>query len=640
MTTIIGATTNYHNSLTQEDSGSLIPINQRFANLDAAIASVASVAAGLLNVVAGQGIAENDAVYISRDDGKAYLLDNDALTPNIAFIRGFATQTVISGGNINVQIADLLDGFSGLSPLQPVYVGSVAGTITQARPVPAKSGGQIAIVQLGIAWSATQVLIRPMPVQYHLRDEMSEDDELSIVHHYDDASAPLRQIWAYITETATGVTAQSYASANQDSDMPLRNGVAIRDKITSWWDLDEVAGGRADASGSNNLTDNNTVTFTTGKKGNAADFTRANSEYLSVADNSTLDAGDIDLTLGCWVKLDSKPASMGIMGKWDGDTEYILYYNTSSDRLQFIVNDGSGNTLVNADTLGSPSTGTWYFIMAWHDEANDTINIQVNNGGVDSEAHSTGIKVGTGTFTLGRFSASNYFDGQIDSPFLAKDLFTSDEKTWLYNDGAGRSYHETVNRDKLSQTFTLASETDIASVGLWLKKVGSPTGTATVRIETVSSGDPTGTLADAEASITFAESTLGTSYAEKLLTFTSEFTLPAGTYAIVLSTNRTASSINYIEWGADGSSPSYASGEMLSEQDSSWEAESKDAVFSIYQPGVVNVGRISVDWWSSSHADIVNRYGDGAGIDGDTKTTFKCTRVAGFDDVTLVVEVA
>ena len=66
MTTIVGATTNYHHPITQVDSASLTALNQRFMNLDAAIASVASVAAGTLTVVAGQGIAENDAVYISH----------------------------------------------------------------------------------------------------------------------------------------------------------------------------------------------------------------------------------------------------------------------------------------------------------------------------------------------------------------------------------------------------------------------------------------------------------------------------------------------------------------------------------------------------------------------------------------------
>lgn len=632
-------TTNYHTPLTGIDDASAITFNTVFSALDSAITTLAGTIQNTISATLGEGVAANDAGYIDLSDGMGYLLDADASTPKAGVIRGFWTDTVISGGTATLQISGIMSGFSGLTARLPIYVSTSAGGLTQARPSPTSGGAQVAIMQMGIAISATEVYVNPLPIQYHKRNAMADDETLTVTHH-PDANGYRRNVWAYITDTVSGAEAVGYADSNQDADVALLNDLSIRAKFTSWWDLDEASGTRVDAHGSNDLTDNNTVVSATGKKGNAADFTRANSEYLSVADNSTLDAGDIDLTLGCWVKLDSKPASMGIMGKWDGDTEYILYYNTSSDRFQFIVNDGSGNTLVNADTLGSPSTGTWYFIMAWHDEANNTINIQVNNGSVDSEAHSTGIKVGTGIFTLGRFTASNYFDGQMDSPFLAKDLFTTDERTWLYNSGAGRSYSETLgNRDKLAQTFALGSSTDIASVGLWLKKVGSPTGTATVRIETVSGGEPTGTLADAAASVTFAESTLSTSYDEKLLTFASEFTLASGNYAIVLSTDRSASASNYIEWGADVSSPAYGSGEMFNEISSSWSAEDKDAVFSVYEPGVVNPARVSVDWWSSAYADMVNRYGDGSGASLNDQTTFKCVRAAGFDDITVVVEI-
>jgi hypothetical protein len=192
---------------------------------------------------------------------------------------------------------------------------------------------------------------------------------------------------------------------------------------------------------------------------------------------------------------------------------------------------------------------------------------------------------------------------------------------------------------KLAQTFNLAGSEDIGAVGLWLKKVGSPTGTVTVRIETVSGGDPTGTLAHADASVTFEEASLGTSYAEKVVSFANSFTLGAADYAIVISTSRSASETDYIHWGADGSSPGYAGGNMR-QYSGSWAAASKDAVFAVYEPGLTHPQAVAVDWWESTHADLVNRYGDGSGADLTTKTTFKNLRDAGFSDITLVVEVA
>ena len=42
--------------------------------------------------------------------------------------------------------------------------------------------------------------------------------------------------------------------------------------LVSYWALDETSGTRYDSHGSNDLTDNNTVGYTTGVQGNAADF--------------------------------------------------------------------------------------------------------------------------------------------------------------------------------------------------------------------------------------------------------------------------------------------------------------------------------------------------------------------------------
>lgn len=191
---------------------------------------------------------------------------------------------------------------------------------------------------------------------------------------------------------------------------------------------------------------------------------------------------------------------------------------------------------------------------------------------------------------------------------------------------------------KLAQTFNLASTSTISQIDMWLKKVGLPTGTVTVRIETVSASNPSGILAHADATATFAESGLGTSYAAKTVSFT-EFSVPSGDYAIVISTSRSPDESNYIHWGADGSSPSYAGGDMRT-YSGVWASASKDAVFTVYGPTILHPQDIAIDWWTSTHADMVNRYGDGAGANLETKTTFKCVLAAGFSDVTLVVEMS
>lgn len=212
--------------------------------------------------------------------------------------------------------------------------------------------------------------------------------------------------------------------------------------LISFWELEEASGTRNDAHGTNHLTDNNTVTQAAGKVGSAGQFTAANSEYLSIADNAALSMGDIDLTVGAWVYLDTIGADRGIVAKWaSGNTEYILYV-TSGNRARFIVRNAA-NTAdgIISDAFGALTSGTWYFLMGWHDATNDLIGVSVN-GVSNTTSHSTGVRDSNAAFEIGRFNGSNYFNGRIDQPFVYKRLLTTTERTWLFNGGAGRSYAE------------------------------------------------------------------------------------------------------------------------------------------------------------------------------------------------------
>lgn len=77
--------------------------------------------------------------------------------------------------------------------------------------------------------------------------------------------------------------------------------------LVSYWELEESSGTREDSHGANDLTDNNTVLYGTGKQGNGADFEATNSEYLNVA--SSLGAYNDTFTYSFWVNLESLPSS-------------------------------------------------------------------------------------------------------------------------------------------------------------------------------------------------------------------------------------------------------------------------------------------------------------------------------------------
>jgi hypothetical protein len=206
--------------------------------------------------------------------------------------------------------------------------------------------------------------------------------------------------------------------------------------LISHWKLNEASGTRVDSHGSNDLTDNNTVTQNPGKIGDAAQFTRANSEHLDIADNAALSFGDDPMSIVFWVYMDSKPGGlMGMVAK--NVSEYYTDWRDTTDRFRF----GAAGTIVSADTFGAPSTATWYMIYVYHDPTADEIGISVNDGTVDTAATSSGITDGTDDFNIGSVQGtSDYWDGRIDSVSIWDKVLASSEVTDLYNAGAGFDY--------------------------------------------------------------------------------------------------------------------------------------------------------------------------------------------------------
>lgn len=225
--------------------------------------------------------------------------------------------------------------------------------------------------------------------------------------------------------------------------------------LIAYWPGNEANGNALDAHTSGlDLTDTNTVTSNPGLVyALARQHTVANGEYHTRAgDDAELSMGDVDMTVAAWVYLGSKVADRQILGKWGavgGGRGYALGYSSATDRFRFYVRSmaDNANQLIDADTFGSPSTGTWYLVVAYHDSVNNTINIQVNNGAVDSVAWASGILDDTSAFRIGYGSAfGGHMDGRIGPTAVWKSMggdggvLTAAQRTAFYNGGAGLSY--------------------------------------------------------------------------------------------------------------------------------------------------------------------------------------------------------
>lgn len=231
-------------------------------------------------------------------------------------------------------------------------------------------------------------------------------------------------------------------------------GASILAKVNtgSYWLMNETSGTRVDSvvAQGNDLTDNNTVGSAAGKvSANAASFIAANSEFLSHIQTSSLNVGNTSFTCFGWFWLDSKAATCALWNKFDSainNSEYSMAYDQSIDRFKFRM---FGTSFVDAvaNSFGSPSTGTWYFIAG--SVAADPVNlvsISVNAGTVNTtsknfnnfpQAQGGTLKIGgsTGAFTSGRANGCGFFKGSGNAGLLSQE-----EVAYLYNNGNGRVY--------------------------------------------------------------------------------------------------------------------------------------------------------------------------------------------------------
>lgn len=530
-----------------------------------------------LTGTAGEALALRDAVYLASD-GQWYKIDADSSPVRCGRVRGFVTAAggISSGSTGTIRVLGEVSGFSGLTAWGDVWASTTAGSYTQTKPTVTAGGGQKAAVRLGFAVSTTAVMAWPYPVEYFKRESLAGDGTLTIEHHT-DAAGRNRKLRAYVSASGGNVAAE-YGSANQDVGVNLRGP--------------DGAGGTTtiNASGSTSPVG----TFTDGYERRCGQSFQVSAGILS----------QFVVGMGATTGSPTGTVTWEVCADSGGEPGTVLLSGT------FTPTASADNTINVADGIFLAASTTYWLVL-----------------------RSTNTQSTSNYWTWVRSSSSVYASGNVST-------WSGASSAWTAATSSDFDVNITTSAvsalDKLAQSFTTASTKTIIDVVLYLRKVGSPTGTMTLRLETDNSGSPSGTLAHANATITVDESGLSTSYANVSFNWT-DFSLPAGTYWLVLSTSRSASNTNYVAWGADGSSPAFSGGEMKSEASAAWSAQSKDAIFTVTESGTTYEELCVIGRWAAGSRDIAARFDDGAGADGNTKTTYK--NVSGTTlDVTCVVE--
>ena len=264
--------------------------------------------------------------------------------------------------------------------------------------------------------------------------------------------------------------------------------------IEGLWNLNEASGNATDLSSSGyTLTDTNTVLSSDdGLMGKARDFELDNTEYLSIADAScpNLEISGSQ-TWFCFVKPESLPASMTIMGKKTAGAQSVFAVNSGKAIINF---DGLVATNVTTDV--TLQVGKWYLLVGIYDSANSLLKIWCN--GVKKQVAATGLVTDTnGVFAIGaKGDATTPFDGLIQNTGVLSVALSDAQvkRLWAFTSYKGQKirrattnavYSQALNEDLVERlrgkTVTLRATMwqDTASTGTVSVDDGSATASAT-----------------------------------------------------------------------------------------------------------------------------------------------------------------
>lgn len=221
--------------------------------------------------------------------------------------------------------------------------------------------------------------------------------------------------------------------------------------LVSYWNLNEVSGSRADASGGGlTLTDNNTVLSTmngpTPPKGVAANFVRANDEYLSLANQTVWPvnvAGGSGNTLSMWINFadfDTTNQPLGFFGVGnsvrDGTPAFLLNVDRQNAKEMSMYCNGG-----YADSAVPLVENTWYHVVATvgiPSAGSAPCNVYVNTALFVGPRGASAVGNKTNLYINGGYQLSA--SCMIDEVGIWSRVLTAQEITDLFNGGAGLYY--------------------------------------------------------------------------------------------------------------------------------------------------------------------------------------------------------
>lgn len=294
----------------------------------------------------------------------------------------------------------------------------------------------------------------------------------------------------------------------------------IETSLVSWWTLNQDGGIRYDAVGTNDLTDNNTVGYATGKiQERVIQYYRNRSGSF----NGSTDAVNVDAALtplattttgtwSCWIKpVDGTPAiADGLIGFGDTTTGQLIDLALLTDGRILIqaVSGGTPQWRLQTDNVVA-SDNTWMHVATTYESGVAKIYI---NGVEEASTYTIATDknvwfndlplIDNGRLACINFDSggnTNFFDGDMDTVAIYSDVKDSTEIAAIYNSGSGQSY-EAIDKTNLVAFYGFDDSNNLGADSNLLydgSVIGTPTLAAGKVLEPIlNEGDNVYTLID------------------------------------------------------------------------------------------------------------------------------------------------
>ena len=189
----------------------------------------------------------------------------------------------------------------------------------------------------------------------------------------------------------------------------------------------------------------------TGIIGDALDFVRANSDYAdygtSLSQWNFMHSTTATWTWNYWLKFSSTSAQAAIWGNNSSITGHGISIAKNGNAAEFGINVWSGAEIVTGfATTGTiiPDTTNWHLYTITYDQSlsTDTMEIYRDNANKETANKTATVPTnGNATYAarMGNWAASynQYLDATADEGTIFGRVFTSGERSDIYNSGSG-----------------------------------------------------------------------------------------------------------------------------------------------------------------------------------------------------------